>query len=110
MDSKKFEIAIRTVPKDKESYMNFCNFYSAQIRPVSCVLSKAKSEIINVNKRLHIQKHHRLGPSLSSSRMKSVDIFNLHQICENQTRYNLILADLLQVVETTCIKLVDKTS
>ena len=30
--------------------------------------------------------------------------------CENQTCCNLIFADLLQVVETTCIKLVDKKS
>ena len=29
---------------------------------------------------------------------------------EKQARYNLIFADLLQVVETTCIKLVDKKS
>ena len=41
---------------------------------------------------------------------------DMMQICyqvessENQTCYNLIFADLLQVVETTCIKLVDKKS
>ena len=34
----------------------------------------------------------------------------LQRVCENQTCCNLIFADLLQVVETTCIKLVDKKS
>ena len=33
-----------------------------------------------------------------------------HSICANQTRYNWIFADLLQVVQATCIKLVDKKS
>ena len=32
-----------------------------------------------------------------------------YQVCENQTCCNLIFADLLQVLETTCIKLVDTT-
>ena len=32
------------------------------------------------------------------------------QVRENQTCCNLIFADLLQVVEKTCIKLVDKKS
>ena len=39
-----------------------------------------------------------------------VDFIKLKQICENQTCCNLIFADLLQVVEITCIKLVDETS
>ena len=34
--------------------------------------------------------------------------FKSHQVCENQTRFNMIFTDLLQVIETTCIKLVDK--
>ena len=48
--------------------------------------------------------------------MQAEEFANLMQIChqvessENQTCYNLIFADLLQVVETTCIKLVDKKS
>ena len=37
----------------------------------------------------------------------SVDFIKLHQVCENQNRSNLIFIDLLQVVEFTCIKLVD---
>ena len=40
----------------------------------------------------------------------SVEVCWIHQVCENQTCCNLIFADLLQVVETTCIKLVDKKS
>ena len=44
----------------------------------------------------------------SSSWLKSVNFFMLRQVCENQTCCNLIFADLLQVVETICIKLVDK--
>ena len=48
--------------------------------------------------------------SLSSSCSKSVGFTKLHPLCENQTYCNLIFADLLQVVETTCIKLVNKKS
>ncbi len=37
--------------------------------------------------------------------IKPVDFIKLHQVCEHQTCCNLIFADLLQVNETTCIKL-----
>ena len=47
---------------------------------------------------------------LSTNCSKSVDFIKLQQVCENQTYCNLIFADSLQVVETTCIKLVDKKS
>ena len=47
---------------------------------------------------------------LSTSCGKSVDFIKLQQVCENQTCCSLIFADLLQVVETICIKLVDKKS
>ena len=47
---------------------------------------------------------------LSTSCTNSVDFIKLQQVCENQTCYNLIFVDLLQVVETTCIKLEDKKS
>ena len=43
---------------------------------------------------------------LSTSFSKSVDFIKLQQVCEYQTCCNLIFA----VVETTCIKLVDKKS
>ena len=39
-----------------------------------------------------------------------VDFNKLQQVCKNQTLFKWIFADLLQVVETICIKLVDKTS
>ena len=45
---------------------------------------------------------------MSSSCSESVGFIKLQQVCENQTCCNLIFADLLQVVETTSIKLVDK--
>ena len=63
---------------------------------------------------LHSQKRHRLAAScgfyrldasLSTSCSKLVNFIKLQQDCENQTCCNLIFADLLQVVETTCIKL-----
>ena len=41
---------------------------------------------------------------------KSVEFMKLQQVGEDQIWCNLIFADLLQVVETTCIKLVDKKS
>ena len=47
--------------------------------------------------------------SLSSTCI-NVGFIRLHQFCENQTWYNFIFADLLRVVETICIKLVDKKS
>ena len=37
-----------------------------------------------------------------------VVVNKLQQVCENQTCCNLISADLLHVVETTGVKLVDK--
>ena len=46
---------------------------------------------------------------LSTSCSKSVDFIKLQQVCENQPCCNLIFADLLQVVVTTCIKLVDNS-
>ena len=46
---------------------------------------------------------------LSTSCGKSVDFIKFQQICENQTCGNLIFADLLQVLETTCIKIVNKS-
>ena len=42
---------------------------------------------------------------LSSSCSKPVDFIKLQQVCEDQTCCNLIFADLLQVVTTTCSKL-----
>ena len=45
---------------------------------------------------------------LSTSCSKSVEFIKLQQVCENQTCCNLIFADLLQVVETTYIKFLDK--
>ena len=48
--------------------------------------------------------------ALLSSGMKCVGFIKLYKACENQTRCNLLFADLLQVVEITCIKLVDKKS
>ena len=51
-----------------------------------------------------------LDAGLLSSCMKCVGFIKLYKVCEKQARYNLIFADLLQVVETTCIKLVDKKS
>ena len=48
--------------------------------------------------------------ALVSSYRKSLDFIKWQQVCENQTCCNLIFADLLQVAETTCIKLVDKKS
>ena len=76
---------------------------------------------------LHSQKRHRLAASCglyrlaaschqvaatlltSSSCSKPVDhdFIKLQQVCEDQTCCNLIFADLLQVVTTTCSKLVD---
>ena len=47
---------------------------------------------------------------LSTSSSKSVDFIKLQQVCENQTCCDLIFVDLLQVAETTCIKLADKKS
>ena len=47
---------------------------------------------------------------LSTSCSKSVEFVKLQQFCENQTFCNLIFVDLLQVVETTFVKLVDKKS
>ena len=47
---------------------------------------------------------------LSTSCSKSLDFIKLQQVCENQTCCNLIFADLLQVVETTCIKLASEKS
>ena len=67
---------------------------------------------------LHSQKRLRLAASsgfyrlcckLSKSCSNSVDFIKLQQVCQNQTYCNLISAALLQVVETTCIKLVDKS-
>ena len=45
--------------------------------------------------------------NLSSSCSKPVDFIKLQQVCEYQTCCNLIFADLLQVVTTTCSKLAD---
>ena len=43
--------------------------------------------------------------------LQVVEVVNkLQQVCENQTCCTLIFAELLQVVETICIKLVDKKS
>ena len=39
-----------------------------------------------------------------------VDFTSLIQVYKNQTSCNLIIAHFLQVVETACIKLVDKNS
>ena len=47
---------------------------------------------------------------LSTSCSKSVEFIKLQQVCENQTCCNLMFADLLQVVGTTYIKLVNKRS
>ena len=47
---------------------------------------------------------------LSTSFRESVDFIKLQQVCENQTYCTFTFADLLQVVETTCMKLVDKKS
>ena len=48
-----------------------------------------------------------LSPArLSSSCIKSVGFINFNQVCENPTLYSSISTDLLQVIETTCIKLV----
>ena len=66
------------------------------------------------NNWVHSQKRHRLAAScgfyrlaasLSTSCSNLVNFIKLQQVCENQTCCNLIFADLLQVVETTCIKL-----
>ena len=62
---------------------------------------------------LHSQKRHRLTASygfyrLAASSSNSVEFIKLQQVCENQTCCKSIFADLLRVVETTCIKLVDK--
>ena len=46
--------------------------------------------------------------SLSSTYVNPVGLIKFYQTCENQTWSNLIFADSLQVVETICIKLVDK--
>ena len=46
-------------------------------------------------------------PGLSCT--KHVGFIELHEVRENHTSCNLILVDLLQVVETTCIKLADKS-
>ena len=68
---------------------------------------------------VHSQKRHRvdasvgfyrLDKSLSSGSVKPVGFIKMHQFCENQTWCNLIFADLLQIAETTCIKLVNKKS
>ena len=45
---------------------------------------------------------------LSLSASSLLASFKLQQVCENQNCYNLIFADLLQVVETTCIRFLDK--
>ena len=51
-----------------------------------------------------------LSPArFSSCCIKSVGFMNFNQVCENQTLCSLISTDLLQVIETTCIKLVDKS-
>ena len=64
---------------------------------------------------LYNQKRDRLAAScgfhrLTASCSKSVDFIKLQQICENQICCSLMFADFLEVVETTCIKLVDKKS
>ena len=51
---------------------------------------------------------YKLDASLSSSCIHSVGFIKLNQVYENQITYNLIEANLLQVVEITCIKPVDK--
>ena len=55
---------------------------------------------------------HQVASSMlsSSSCIKHVVFINLHQVRENKTSCNFILADFVQVVETTCIKFVDKKS
>ena len=53
-------------------------------------------------------RFYRLDASLSSSRIPAR--VKLHQDCENRIRCNLIFADLLLVVETGYIKLVDKNA
>ena len=82
----------------------------------SVLTLKSKSDIISM---LHNQKRHgrnascefyRLDSSLSWSCVKHFAVIKLHQVCENQACCNLIFADFLQVVVTTCIKLVDKKS
>ena len=45
---------------------------------------------------------------LSTSCSKSVEFNKLQQVCENKICCNLTFADLMQVLETTYIKLVDK--
>ena len=47
---------------------------------------------------------------LAASCSKSFEFIKLQQVCENQTCCKFIFADLLQVVETVCINLVDKKS
>ena len=42
--------------------------------------------------------------------MKRLSFIKLCRVCENQTWFNLIFADLLQFVIITCMKLVDKNS
>ena len=47
---------------------------------------------------------------MSSSCIRFVGFRRLQKVCENQVWFSLIFADLLQVVETTCIKRVAETS
>ena len=44
-----------------------------------------------------------LDKSVLATCSKSVERIKLDQVCENQTCCNLIFADLLQIVETTCL-------
>ena len=66
--------------------------------------------LVSGQKAYNSQSGLRLDASFSSNCSKSVDFIKSRQVCENQTRCNLMFSDLLQVVETTCIKLVDKKS
>ena len=51
-----------------------------------------------------------LDKSVVATCSKSVERINADASCENQTCCNMIFADLLQVVETTCSKSADNKS
>ena len=55
-----------------------------------------------------VKKRRRFDANLSSSCIKAVAFIKLHQACESPTLCNLILPDLVQAVEATNIKRVDK--
>ena len=56
------------------------------------------------------QKRYKLGTRQVVNFTSRLQVLKLRQVCENQTYCKLIFADFLQVVESTCIKLVDKKS